>query len=242
MSILRNRTQSNYTVISQCITRDTSLGCMERGVLLTILSLPDNWEFSIEGLCRILPDGKTKISNSIKKLVDKGYLKKYQDKNSNGRFSRNIIEVFESPQIAAVVKDDTEKKESNQRVTKPLAENQSTAKPVTEVIAQSNNNILNTKQDNTNHHLSESELYKMIDQITDDDGIILSKQQKTMLLGQVSAYSETISNYPAYIRQCLKNMTSKPSKMQLRPVFTQFHHANQNCYDFEKLEKRLLEN
>ncbi len=55
MAILRNKTQSNYTIISQCITTDKNLGCMERGVLLTILSLPDNWNFTIEGLCAILP-------------------------------------------------------------------------------------------------------------------------------------------------------------------------------------------
>ena len=58
MSILRNRTQDSFTVVNKTITKDTKLGITERGLLITILSLPDNWEFTISGLQKILPDGK----------------------------------------------------------------------------------------------------------------------------------------------------------------------------------------
>lgn len=54
--------------------RDSELGATERGVLITMLALPDNWKFSIKGLSKILPDGVTKISTALKKLEEKHYL------------------------------------------------------------------------------------------------------------------------------------------------------------------------
>ena len=59
---------------NNAMIRDQNLGGMERGVLLTMLSLPDNWNFSIRGLTCILPDGYTKISTALKKLEKAGYL------------------------------------------------------------------------------------------------------------------------------------------------------------------------
>ncbi len=65
MSILRNRTQESFTIVNQTITKDKELGITERGLLITILSLPDNWEFTIAGLQQILPDGKEKIKKVL---------------------------------------------------------------------------------------------------------------------------------------------------------------------------------
>ena len=74
MPKLKKRKSKDYTIISNTMLRDKSLGGMERGLFLTMWSLPDNWDFSIKGLCAILPDGYTKVSNSLKKLESAGYL------------------------------------------------------------------------------------------------------------------------------------------------------------------------
>ena len=57
MAILKNKTQGNFVMISRNITKNKKLGLTEIGLLLTLLSLIDGWEFSIEGICKILPDG-----------------------------------------------------------------------------------------------------------------------------------------------------------------------------------------
>ena len=56
MPKLKKRKSKDYTIISNTMLRDKSLGGMERGLFLTMWSLPDNWDFSIKGLCAILPD------------------------------------------------------------------------------------------------------------------------------------------------------------------------------------------
>jgi predicted transcriptional regulator len=86
MAKLINKTQNNFTIINNTITRDKRLGIKERGLLLTLLSLPDNWNFSVAGICSILPDGKATINATIKTLEEYGYLSRVQLKNKNGQF------------------------------------------------------------------------------------------------------------------------------------------------------------
>lgn len=48
MAVLKNKTQGNYTIVSQNIMMDSNLSLNERGMLLTLLSLPDNWHLTID--------------------------------------------------------------------------------------------------------------------------------------------------------------------------------------------------
>lgn len=74
MPKLRKNVSADFTVIHNVMIRDYNLGATERGLLVTMLSLPDNWNFSIKGLAKILPDGVTKISTALKNLEKYGYL------------------------------------------------------------------------------------------------------------------------------------------------------------------------
>lgn len=74
MPKLKKKITRDFTTFHNTMLRDMRLGATERGLLLTMLSLPDNWNFSIKGLCRILPDGATKIGTALKNLAKTGYL------------------------------------------------------------------------------------------------------------------------------------------------------------------------
>ena len=65
MPIIKNRTQSNFTQISNGILRDQKLPMKERGVLCTLLSFPDKWKFSVEGLSAIVPDGRDSLNHQM---------------------------------------------------------------------------------------------------------------------------------------------------------------------------------
>lgn len=93
MAVLINKTQSNFTMISNNILHDKELGMKDRGVLCTICSLPDGWEFSIEGLSSIVPDGKDSIRASIQKLEKLGYIVRTMTRKKNGTYNTEI-EVF----------------------------------------------------------------------------------------------------------------------------------------------------
>lgn len=66
----------DYTLIENACLRDKALDIAERGLLVTMLSLPDNWDFNGVGLSSILPCGKSKVYSTLNKLETAGYLKR----------------------------------------------------------------------------------------------------------------------------------------------------------------------
>ncbi len=140
MPVLKNKTQGLYVNVSKGILKDESLNLRDRGMLITILSLPDNWNFTVAGLAKILPDGKAAINASLSRLEELGYLTKQQVRTDQGKFGSNVIEVHETP-------------------IKPFAENRSsekreTGKPISDNPTQLNNNRLNIKElNNKNNYI-----------------------------------------------------------------------------------------
>ena len=77
MAILRKCNKEKYTTILHSITTDTRLSLKDLGLLVKLLSLPDNWNFSEKGLEQILEqDGQVSIRTAIKNLEKCGYLKR----------------------------------------------------------------------------------------------------------------------------------------------------------------------
>lgn len=97
MPVLKNKTQGNYVNVYKGIVMDRSLSLKERGMMLTLLSLPDNWDLTVAGLRKILPDGKSAISKCLAALQSSGYLTREQSRGEGGMYRENIIEVHETP-------------------------------------------------------------------------------------------------------------------------------------------------
>ena len=150
MAVLKNRTQGSYTITSQTITRDTNLSLTERGMLLTLLSLPDNWHLTINGLKKILPDGKDRISNTLNSLIEKGYVTRVQSRGSMGKFSSTDLEVHESPVPRR------EKKPDSKEDIPPCPENPDAVKPGAGNPIQSKTYTYNTSP-STSHRVCEED-------------------------------------------------------------------------------------
>lgn len=65
---------TNTTEVSNDFLRDLSLDIKGRGLLMTILSLEEGFDFSAENLSKILPDGKNSINSTLNDLEKHGYL------------------------------------------------------------------------------------------------------------------------------------------------------------------------
>ncbi len=93
VAVLKNRTQGNFTMISNNVLRDKELSMKDRGVLCTLCSLPDGWVFSVAGLSTLVPDGVDSIRKSILNLERFGYVSRKKSRGKNGKFISEI-EVF----------------------------------------------------------------------------------------------------------------------------------------------------
>ncbi len=97
MAILKHITEGgNFLHVSKRYLQDENFSLIERGFLTTLLALPDNWDYTDEGMSRIIPDGKDRIRAARKSLVKKGYIIMHKKRNSEGRYCGIDMEVFDN--------------------------------------------------------------------------------------------------------------------------------------------------
>ena len=87
MPTLRIEKNRNYTVMSNYHLRDKRLKLKTIGLMSLMLSLPDNWDFSVKGLETICNDGRTSIEAALKELEIYGYLTRNYSRASDGTYS-----------------------------------------------------------------------------------------------------------------------------------------------------------
>ena len=95
MAILRKNNHEKYTVIDNDIVRDERLTLKTFGLLVKLLALPDNWEFSEKGLESIFKDGLASIRSGLQDLERYGYLKRTRTRDKNGRMANVEWLIFE---------------------------------------------------------------------------------------------------------------------------------------------------
>lgn len=99
MAVFRVQKNSDYTTISNHHLRDKNLSLKAKGLLTIMLSLPDNWDYSVSGLVAICKEGRGAVETALKELKEYGYLvvEKLTPKDSqSGRFEY-VYNVFEKP-------------------------------------------------------------------------------------------------------------------------------------------------
>ena len=97
MSIIRSpRVETNFSIISNSVIRDIRLSYRARGVLLDILSRPDNWRVSADSLSRSGSEGRHAILTALKELRQVGYMRTQKLRKDNGQFETVSI-VYDTP-------------------------------------------------------------------------------------------------------------------------------------------------
>lgn len=88
----------NFTVISNVFLQDKNISIKAKGFLAVVMGLPSDWEFSIDGVCSILKEGKTAIYNVVDELRQHGYCVVKKSRDTMGRISGSDYTFFEEPQ------------------------------------------------------------------------------------------------------------------------------------------------
>lgn len=132
MAILRKNKRDSYTVIDNTVFFDYSLSYKAKGLLCQMLSLPDGWSFSIEGLVRLSTDGKASVMSALNELRDAGYFYRVQLREGNRIsgieyvISETKLEDFQDAENQHTEKQNAEN--PTQLNTKELNTNKSTTK------------------------------------------------------------------------------------------------------------------
>ena len=138
MSVIKVEKNKNYTVMSNYHLKEQDMSLKAKGLLSVILSLPEDWNYSIAGLVAICKENETSIKSTLEELKQFGYLKvikKMPNETSSGRIEYEYI-IYEK-------KQDIEKQEVENLGVEVLGvENQ----------GQLNTNKLSTNELNTNNY------------------------------------------------------------------------------------------
>ena len=106
MAVCRVEKTKDYTTMSNFHLRDPNLSNKARGLLSTMLSLPEDWDYTTRGLAKICKDGVDGITAQLKELEQYGYLIRHRIRDSNGRIVDMEYIIYERPHTAP---PDTEK-------------------------------------------------------------------------------------------------------------------------------------
>lgn len=99
MSVIRVEKTKNYTVMSNYHFKEKEMSLKAKGLLSLMLSLPDNWNYSISGLVAICKENETAIKSTLKELQEFDYVsieKIMPDKTESGRIEY-VYNIFEKP-------------------------------------------------------------------------------------------------------------------------------------------------
>ena len=142
MAVFRIEKTRDYTVMSNYHLRDRSLSLKAKGLLSLMLSLPEDWDYTMKGLARICKDGIDSSSGGIRELEAHGYLVRARVRGANGQLGSIEYTILEQPkepaQTPAPVRE------------KPIRENPVQANPMLDAPIQENHAQLN-KEESSNY-------------------------------------------------------------------------------------------
>ena len=97
MAVFRIEKNKDYTVMSNHHLRDRELTLRSKGLLSLMLSLPDEWDYSMKGLAHICKEGIDAIRASLTELEKNGYIERRRVRNDKGLFSDVEYLIHEKP-------------------------------------------------------------------------------------------------------------------------------------------------
>lgn len=110
MPVFKIEKTKDYTVMSNYHLQDKNLSYKAKGLLSFMLSLPDYWDYSVNGLVAVSKEGRKAILSSLKELEENKYLIREKKQDKKGRFDGDYY-IYEKPytHLGCTDKGDAEK-------------------------------------------------------------------------------------------------------------------------------------
>ena len=186
MAVFRIERTRDYTVMSNHHLRNEKLSLKAKGLLSMMLSLPEDWNYTIRGLAKICKEGVDAIGSALRELETAGYIVRHQLRDKSGRISDTEYVIYEQPQPK---QPDT---------ASPGTENPYLDKPDTEKPAELNIEKSNTQKSITHGSSTDSIPFRE----TAAAGPPERKGRDAMSLAEIESYRELILENIEY--DCIK--------------------------------------
>lgn len=136
MAVCRIEKTKDYTVMANHHLRNKDLSLKAKGLLSLMLSLPEDWDYTVKGLAYICKDGIDSINGAIKELEATGYMHRQRVRNDRGQLTTVEYTIREYPKVADNSDTPIEVEPTQE---KPILEN-----PIQATLIQEEHDQLNT--------------------------------------------------------------------------------------------------
>ena len=137
MAVFRVEKTKDFTVMSNYHLRDKNLSLKAKGLLSQMLSLPEEWDYTLSGLACINKESKDAIRSAVNELEQAGYITRRQTTTEGGRFGCNEYLIRERPVLPSPLPEN------------PTTDSTPTAMPMSENPTQLNINSSKTEKEKT---------------------------------------------------------------------------------------------
>ena len=137
MSVFRVEKNKGYTVMSNHHLRNHARSLKAKGLLSQMLSLPEDWDYTLQGLAQINKESIDAIREAVRELERAGYIKRSRERDERGCLRGTVYTIYEQPHAEPTPEEPTQEK--------PALNNPTLEKPMLEKPTLENPMQLNTK-------------------------------------------------------------------------------------------------
>ncbi len=137
MAVFRVEKNRGYTVMSNHHLRNPDLTLKAKGLLSQMLSLPENWDYTLKGLSSINKESIDAIRTAVWELEKAGYITRRQGRDEKGKMTAIEYTIYEQPQPPQLENPTTD----NPVLENPMSDNPTTENPVSENPTQLNKEL-----------------------------------------------------------------------------------------------------
>ncbi len=132
MSVFRVEKNKGYTVMSNHHLRNHALSLKAKGLLSQMLSLPEDWDYTLQGLAQINKESIDAIREAVRELERAGYIKRSRERDERGCLRGTVYTIYEQPHAEPTPEEPTQEKPAlnNPTLEKPMLEKPTLEKPM----------------------------------------------------------------------------------------------------------------
>ena len=138
MSVFRVEKNKGYTVMSNHHLRNHTLSLKAKGQLSQMLSLPEDWDYTLQGLAQINKESIDAIREAVRELERAGYIKRSRERDERGCLRGTVYTIYEQPHAEPTPEEPAQEK--------PTLDHPTLEKPMLDFPTLENPTQLNTKR------------------------------------------------------------------------------------------------
>ena len=206
MAVFRVERNTGYTVMSNHHLRNKELTLKAKGLLSQMLSLPEDWDYTLAGLSHINREKIDAIREAVKELEKAGYIVRSRERDEKGRLRGADYVIYEQPQPkepeAATSSEQPPTSDlptlENPTLDNPTLEKPTLEKPTLENPTQLNKDISSKEQSITDLSSTHSIPFHSLNPSPLEDAAQLPERKRKEATDAYSVYEEIIKDNIEY--------------------------------------------